>query len=232
MEPLPEVRAAATQLAALSDVTLDVVEQLENVSSLALMLLPSCVGVSITVLVEGDPFTVTATSPGIGAVDASQYLADGPCVAAASSGEPVQVEDVLDEQCWQEYAQTAAAHGIRSSLSVPLRREDGELVGALNLYASEPDAFSGRHALVADLFGAHVGDVVSNADLSFMTRDFARELPQRLQDHDKVSQAVGVLMASRGMSAAEARERLEYCAGRAGIPVAAVADMVMVLDTA
>lgn len=232
MEPLPEVRAAASQLAALSETTYDLMDQLAHVSSLAEALLPSCVGVSITVLVDGDPLTVSATSPEMSVLDAAQYLMDGPCVTAASSGEQVHVDDVLDEQRWQDYALTAAAHGVRSSLSVALRSHDGQRVGALNLYASEPDAFSGKHALVAELFGGHVEDVISNADLSFLTREFARELPQRLLEHDKVNQAVGVLMVNRGMSATQARERLAYAASRAGIPVTKVADMVMILGTA
>lgn len=77
MQPIPEVREAATRLAAVADETLDLVQRLEAVSLLAVTLLPSCVGVSITVLVDGDPFTVTATSPDIASLDATQYLDGG-----------------------------------------------------------------------------------------------------------------------------------------------------------
>lgn len=230
MDVVPEVRAAALQLAALSEQTLDLVPALEQVAALAVAVLPSTVGVSITVLVDGDPFTVTATGPEVAVVDAAQYLTDGPCLSALRSGEQTGVDDVLDEQRWQEYAQTAAASGIRSSLSVPLRGTDGRHLGALNLYASEPDAFAGKEARVAEVFGAHVEEVVRNADLSFMTLQAARELPQRLADHERVSMAVGVLM-SRGMGATEARERLEYAAGHARISLRRAADMVLILHT-
>lgn len=97
MEPLPEVQDVARQLAALSLETVDLLEALGRVTDIALRLLPSCVGVSISVLVDGDPFTVTATSEAMATVDASQYLLDGPCVGGARSGEPVLVGDVLDE---------------------------------------------------------------------------------------------------------------------------------------
>jgi GAF domain-containing protein len=230
VEIVPEVRAAALQLAALSEQTLDLVPALEDVAALAVALLPSVVGVSITVFVDGDPFTVAATGPEAKVVDAAQYLSDGPCLAAARNGEQTGVDDVLDEERWQEYAQTAAAHGIRSSLSVPLRGTDGRHLGALNLYASERDAFAGNEARVAEVFGAHVEEVVRNADLSFMTLQAARELPHRLADHERVSQAVGVLVA-RGMDAAEARERLEYAASHARISLRHAADMVLILDT-
>jgi GAF domain-containing protein len=230
VEVVPEVRAAALQLAALSEQTLDLVPALEQVAALAVAVLPSMAGVSITVLVDGDPFTVTATRPEIAAVDASQYLTDGPCLNALRTGEQTTVDDVLDEQRWQEYAQTASAYGIRSSLSVPLRGTDGGHLGALNLYASEPDAFAGSEERVAAVFGAHVEEVVRNADLSFMTLQAARELPQRLADHERVSQAIGVLM-SGGMDPAEARERLEYAAGHARITLRHAADVVLILHT-
>ena len=231
MEAIPEVRAAASRLAALADETLDLVQGLETVARLAATLLPSVVGVSITVVVGGDPFTVTATSDDASALDATQYLAGGPCTDAATSPERMVVDDVLDEQRWLLYAQAAAASGVRSSLSLPLRGSGGTPFGALNLYASEAEAFRGKEAQVAELFGARVNELVMNADLSFMTREYARELPQRLDEHEKVNQAIGVLMGLHGWAEAEARERLDYAAGHAHTSRANVARMIMVLDT-
>ena len=231
MELVPEVRQVATQLAAMSEQTLDLVPALERAAALAVAVLPSCVGVSLTVVVDGDPFTVTATAPEIRELDGAQYLAGGPCVESAGSGEPARVDDVLDEQRWHDYAQVGAARGIRSSLSLPLRSDDGRPVGALNLYAGEVGAFDGAEGRIAELFGGHAQDVVRNADLSFLTRDLARQLPERLAEHAKVDQAVGVL-TSQGLSAPEARERLAYAASRAGIPLGDAADIVMILGTA
>ena len=229
MQALPEVRAVEVQLAAMADEALDLVERLEQVSSLAVQLLPSCVGVSITVVVDGDPFTVTATSEDINLLDATQYLDGGPCVDTAAGEAEMRVADVLDERQWQVFSQAAAATGVRSSLSIPLRRPTGEAFGALNLYASEPDAFSGRRSQLADLFGVHVNELVSNADLSFVTREHARELPQRLADHERVNQAVGLLVERRGWTAQEARERMEFAAGNARTPLTSIAEAVMVL---
>ena len=232
MEAIPEVRAASARLAALADETLDLVPSLEAVASLAAMLLPSVVGVSITVVVDGDPFTVTATSDDVSVLDATQYLDGGPCVEAATVTDPVVVDDVLDEQRWLLYAQAAAAGGVRSSVSLPLRGSGGDaLFGALNLYASEPEAFRGKEAQIAELFGARVNELVMNADLSFMTRELARELPQRLDEHEQVNQAIGVLMGLHGWNEAEARERLAFAAGHARTSAANIARVVMVLDT-
>ena len=229
MEPIPEVRAAATQLAAVADETMDLLEHLRQVSALAVQLIPSCVGVSISVVVDGDPFTVTATAPDIVTLDAIQYVDGGPCVDAATAGEPLLVDDVLDEQRWQLFGQAAAAHGVRASLSIPLHRQGGEPFGALNLYAGEIDAFDGVAGRLADLFGVHVDALVRNADLSFLTRDEARQLPQRLKDHERVNQAVGLLIENRGWSVQEARERMELAAVNAHSSMPEIAEAVLVL---
>lgn len=231
MEAIPEVRTAALQLAALSDQTLDLVVKLEQMSALVVQLLPSCVGLSLTVIVDNEPFTVTATDPSLRDLDAVQYAVDGPCLEASRTGIEVPVEDVLDEARWQEFALAASARGVRSSLSVPLLDPDGSAHGAVNLYASEPAAFEGNHAAVARLFGTQVAGVVTNADLSFTTRERARRLPQQLADHAKVEQAVGVLMARRGIAAGEARERIQAAARRADVPVTAAAEVVIEIGT-
>ncbi|MCW2715831.1 MAG: antitermination regulator [Frankiales bacterium] len=231
MEPIPEVREAEVRLAAVADETLDLVQHLEAVSALALTLLPSCVGVSLTVLVDGDPFTVTATPADLASLDAIQYLDGGPCLDAATAEEPIVVDDVLDEPRWQMYSQAAAALGVRSSMSLPIPATDDTPAAALNLYASDPHAFHGVQAQLAALFGVHVSQLVENADLSFMTREFARELPQRLADREKLDQAVDVLLSLRGGEADQARERIRYAASRAGISPSEVAMIILVVGT-
>jgi GAF domain-containing protein len=181
--------------------------------------------------VDGDPFTVTATPSDVARLDAVQYLDDGPCVDAAASHAPVVVDDVLDEPRWQLYSQAAAATGVRASMSLPLPAAGDTPAAALNLYAADPHAFHGVQAQLAALFGVHVDQLVTNADLSFMTREFARELPQRLEDHEQLDQAVGVLMSLRGGGADEVRERIRYAADAAHVPVTDVARIIMVLGT-
>ena len=231
MEAIPEVREAATRLAAAGDETLDLVQRLESASAIALTLLPSCVGVSLTVLVDGDPFTVTATPGDVASLDAVQYIDDGPCVQAAGTHQLLVVDDVLDETRWQLFSQAAAATGVRSSLSMPLPASGDTPAAALNLYASDTHAFHGVQAQVAEAFGVHVSELTANADLSFMTREFARELPQRLDDHGYLDQAVGVLVSLRGEDAEQTRERIRYAADRAGISPVDVAKIVLVLGT-
>ncbi len=223
MEPIPEARTAARHLAGGDDLA----DGLRAMSQLALALVPSCVGASLTIVVDGEALTMTATAPVATVLDAVQYLDGGPCLDAAMDRQEVNVLDVLDEGRWQFYEHAATSIGVRASLSIPVGATDGQPPGALNLYASEPDAFVGKEQILAGAFGSSVDSLVTNADLSFRTRDASRELPRRLEDKARVEQAIGVLISTRGWSAEQARERLVSASVRADAPLSAVAGIVL-----
>ena len=227
VEPLPEVRSGADRLAAMTGI--DVLDSLDALAELATAVVPSCVAVSLTVVVDGDAFTLTCTSGAAAVLDAAQYLDGGPCVDTARTGVQQSVPDVLDERRWAIYGRAAAVMGIRSSLSLPTGTADGQLRGAVNLYATEPDAFRDCAALLAAALQVPAEYLVTNADLSFMTRDFARELPARLEAKERVDQAVGMLMAVHGWNHEESRSRLRAAAVRAGAPVDQVAQAILTI---
>ena len=231
MQPLPEVRAAVDALASLTG-DFDVLRGLEIMSEAAVALVPSVIGVSLTIVVDDEPFTVTATDEATGAVDAVQYLDGGPCLDAASDQDPFVVGDLLDEERWQLYRHAATSIGVRASLSLPLGGAGGQIPGAINLYAAEPHAFTGKESLLSDAFQTPAEYFVRNADLSFMSRAAAQRLPEQMQDRAKVDQATGMLAAMLGWSPDEARTRLRAAADQAGTPVATVADMVLSLTAA
>ena len=56
---------------------------------------------------------------------------------------------------WPDFSATALAHGVRSTLSLPMIVGD-QSVGALNLYAVEEDAFSESDVRASQRFaGSH-----------------------------------------------------------------------------
>jgi hypothetical protein len=222
------VRLAADRLDAITGT--DALEDLAALAELAVAVVPSCVGVSLTVVVDGDPFTLTSTPVGCRALDAIQYVAGGPCVDTASTHEETSVEDVLDEGRWQTYGRAAAGLGIRSSLSLPIGGEAAERTpGAVNLYASDPDAFRHTAVLLAAALQVPADHLVTNADLSFMTKDLAHEVLARLDARESLDCAVEVLTGLHGWTAEEARRRLRSAAARAGTPVDEVSDLVVTL---
>lgn len=225
MKPIPEVAAAVEQAGTHGEL----LGELTSMAELAQSMVPSCVGVSLTVIVDDEPYTLTATSEPSAVLDAMQYLDErGPCLHATDTAEVIQVPDILDEDRWQLFAHAAVSRGIRSSLSMPIRDDRTQGVrGAINMYASEPHAFVDQHEVLAAAFQVRSEDMMTNADLSFMTLDYARELPERLEESAKVSQAVGVLIALRGWDPQVARQRLRAAAAKARIGVEQVATVIL-----
>jgi len=86
----------------------------------------------------------------------------GPCVDAGRAGQMFLVDDMRTEQRWPDYAQHAAAHGVLSSLSMPLPFQDAT-IGALNTYAGRPKAFGEEDVVLAQEVGGWVALAVGSA---------------------------------------------------------------------
>lgn len=149
MDPLPEVRAGLDRLSSALEEGTSLAGYLDGVAKVAEAIIPSCVGVSITIIPDGDPFTITATTPDATALDAVQNLDGGPCLEALETEELLGVDDLLDEGGSSCFGAAAASAEVRSSLSFPIRDIDGLISGGMNLYASDPHAFQGRERLRA-----------------------------------------------------------------------------------
>jgi GAF domain-containing protein len=226
VEPLPETRAALSQLSAWVDA--DLTADLNSLAEQARAVVPHLVGVSVAVLREGLTFTFVATDHNIAVLDAVQYLDGGPCVQAAAENREVSLDDadVLDEDAWLMFARARAVAGIRATLSMPIT-EHGLVVGSVNLYANREHAFDGSHEAIADIFGAWAGGAVANADLDFATRQQAVKAPATLTTNARLANAVGVIIAIQGVSAEEGRERLEAAAALAGVPALTIAEAIL-----
>jgi GAF domain-containing protein len=217
LEPLPETREALLSLGRWSE--RDLTSELTRQGELAEEIVPNLVGLSLALVRDGLTFTIAATSEHLALLDAIQYAFGGPCVDAALHDSTVLSGDsdagLLDEQRWVQFARAGAAHGVMSTLSLPVHAK-GRVVAGLNLYAATPNAFDGREEQLADLLGAWAPGAVHNADLSFSTRAAARRAPGVLRDTSVVDQATGVVISSRGVSQARARRIIADAARRAG----------------
>lgn len=224
MEPVPETAQVLRSLNETSE--RDLAAMIGDLAERVVAAVPTCVGLSISLIDSGLTFTLVATSEQVAALDAVQYLDAGPCVASAVTGDEIQLGDVLDERRWQHFARAAAAQDVRSTLSLPLTTAGG-IAGALNLYAADPEAFEGHEVRLREVAGSGSGLGVTNADLPFRTRDVARRATHTLEDLDVVEQAVGFVMAEQQVPADEARRRLTDAADRAGVDVASAARALM-----
>jgi signal transduction histidine kinase len=93
---------------------------------------------------------VAAAGPAIGYLDnlkispsAKRAEGLGATGRALRSGVPQVVRDTKTESDYTPWRENALSFGLRSSVSVPFRKNN-DIVGALLVYASEPDAFGPR----------------------------------------------------------------------------------------
>jgi GAF domain-containing protein len=222
MESTPQTAEALREMARQGEVSLGV--ELYAMAQRVRELVPELIGISLAAVEQGVTLTLVASAEELAALDAVQYLDGGPCVEAVDRAEPlvVKVADLLDEGTWQLFARTVAAHGVASTLSLPIV-SDERVVGGVNLYAAGPDAFSGLHEEIAAAVGSDAALAVTNADLSFRSRATAEDAPERLRAGGDINIALGIISSEQGVNIPVARQKLLHAAMRAGITEAQAA---------
>jgi hypothetical protein len=176
---------------------------LPTAMQLGLGLVPSAAACSVTELTDsGYRTTVSANALAL-ALDRAQYDAgEGPCLTAASLETVQRVNDMVEEPLFRAFRAAAVRRGVHSSLSLPLtglRRP-----GALNLYASAPDAFAAdRSRSVADLLARCVTRILSG-DRPVSPAAAAGAVDAAVARRSQVEQALAELMASGRLSRTEA----------------------------
>jgi GAF domain-containing protein len=191
---------------ALGDTTLEAV--LARTCEIGKAAVPGAHEVSVTLVEKGAPRTAAHTGDIALAADRTQYaVGAGPCLEAASTGQPVVVNDLRAESRWPDYVPAARHVGVQGSLSVPLRVDD-DLVGALNIYSVEPDAFDPDAIDAAVDLARYAGIVLTNADLYRRATTKVEQMQAAMQSRAVIEQAKGILMWQRRCTADEAFEVL------------------------
>lgn len=232
MWPIPESVEAVTEFGPLSWGDAELLAGLVVASGEVRKVVPSCVGMSLSVRSEGITLTLVATNQGAALLDGVQYISGGPCVAAQERSEVVLASDPHDiEQHWHLFARATAAHGIASTLSLPILRGT-DVIGGFNLYAATSTAFDDHHERLAEILGAWAGGAIRNADLSFYSRDLARRAPAILREGGELAIASSLLAVARRISVEAAEERLCQASLRASLPVHVLArTLIGLLDS-
>ena len=138
----------------------------------------------------------TAAFAGQMAIDADelQYQRGyGPCMDAARAGQVFLIRDMRMEHRWPDYARHAAAHGVRSSLSVPLPFQD-ITIGALNNYSSHPDAFGDEDVSLGQEVAGWVAVAVETRTMRPVPQRTWRSMRAAMVARAVIEQAKGILM--------------------------------------
>jgi GAF domain-containing protein len=120
-------------------------------------------------------------------VDALQeVLGQGPCLDAVWNELVVRVDDVAADQRWPTFAAQAPDVGVGAMLCFQLFVA-GDNLGALNLYAGIPGAFTDESEEVGLLFAGHAAVALAGAE-------HEHELRSAMTNRDIIGQAKGILM--------------------------------------
>lgn len=206
-------------------------ETLRKVSELACAALPGAAMVGMTMLVEGQARTAVFTDDEAPEIDATQYATgSGPCLDAFRHLQVYRIDDMDGDRQWAAFSQAAAAHGIRSSMSVPLlARHEG--VGALNFYSRLPAAFSDDDVEVGLQFATHAAIVLTNAQAFWDAQQLGQDLTAAMASRATIEQAKGILMGAQRCTSEEAFQNLVRASQRDNRKLREVAQQIVARAT-
>jgi GAF domain-containing protein len=172
-------------------------ETLTRVAELTTTAVPQAEFVGVSMMVDGRIGTYIFTHPFAPEIDRAQYdTGDGPCLDSFRTGEVVFIDSTVAETRWPEFCAVAAAHGVLSTVSLPLRTTHDRTIGAMNLYAREEHAFGPEDARVAQMFAMQASFVLVNAQAYWDARALSENLEAAMQSRAVIDQAKGVIMSA------------------------------------
>ncbi|PVY96334.1 GAF and ANTAR domain-containing protein [Actinomycetospora cinnamomea] len=147
-------------------------------------------------------------------------LREGPCLDSIWEEQRTLVEDMSQaHHRWPRYVAAARERGIGALMSFQLFAERGS-AGALNLYASEPNAFDESTADAGRLFAAEAALVLHGAQR-------VQGLHIALDNRDVIGQAKGILMERFGIDRRQAFSMLVESSQNTNMKLAKVAEWLV-----
>jgi GAF domain-containing protein len=176
----------------------------KQIADLAKLVIPGASEVSVTLVPAKGAYTPAFTGELALALDESQYiLGHGPCLDAAVSTSTQHVVDMARESRWPDWTVRAREAGANSSLSIGLPVQEA-VAGALNIYATKPDAFDEDALATAQTFASYAAVAMANAYLYNAQTTLAQHMEIAMRHRAVIEQAKGIIMGDRRCSADEA----------------------------
>jgi GAF domain-containing protein len=202
----------------------DLNDVLSEITSITRRALPGPEAASIT-LIRGEK-AFTAAYDGQMALDADEMQYErgyGPCMDAGLAGQVLRIDDMAVEERWPDYTRHAAAHGIGSSLSVPLPFQSAT-IGALNTYASRSHAFTEEDQVLAEEVASWVALAIGNAETAARTSNELAHLRIAMTSRAVIEQAKGILIERYKITEDRAFAVLTRASQQSNIKLREVAD--------
>ncbi|GAA4400507.1 GAF and ANTAR domain-containing protein [Tsukamurella soli] len=209
-----DLQDAIGDLSGLVAGSLGLAELLAQVAALAVHAIPGADGAGVTLLhldrTEQLVEALGASASFVRDVDQIQYVTvrEGPCITAALQSRTVRSGSLGGDRMWPRFGPRAGRLGVHSVLSLPLRLPDDEVVGAINVYAHQKDAFDDRAAELGETFARPAAVVVHNAQSLAHARTLVDQLQTALSTRPVINQAIGILRGRSGRSTEETVDQL------------------------
>jgi GAF domain-containing protein len=179
-------------------------DMLQRVADMACRNIGGADVAGVTMLRDGKPTTTVSTDQTSPEIDAAQYETGvGPCLDAFRHQQVFGVPSTTEDETWPAFSQACVDHGIMSTLSLPLGVR-GKGIGALNLFARQPAAFSQEQEEVGMMFAAQASVALANAQLYDSAYRMTQQLQEAMTSRAVIDQAKGIHMGQHGVSADEA----------------------------
>jgi GAF domain-containing protein len=163
-------------------------------------------------ILDGDRFTTAAATDDVmRLIDQLQnQTGEGPCLEA-STDLVVQVDnDITRQSRWPELARHVVERTpVRAMLAVPLV-DDGRRTGALNVFADRADAFDAESVSQAAILASFASIALAGARHS----ERATQLEVGVATNREIGAAIGILMATHGITSEEAFDMLSKASQR------------------
>jgi GAF domain-containing protein len=206
---LAELRSGLEDLAGLVAGRMGLPEVLAEVATFAVRAIPGADGAGVAVLRVDEPddivVALAASDPFVVVVDEIQYriVKEGPAISAALERRTVRSGSLGGERMWPRFGPRAGRLGVHSVLSLPMLLPD-KVVGAINVYAHGKDVFDDHAAELGELFAKPAAVAVHNAHILADALALAVQLQAALSSRPTIDQAIGIIRARTGCSAANA----------------------------
>jgi GAF domain-containing protein len=158
---------------------------------------------------DGQLRAMTSTDEAMRVVELFELQSDeGPCLDCFHTGQPVVNQDLrIVNGRWPRFAPVAVSAGFISADAIPMRLRR-QIIGALNLFRSEPGAMSDEDVMVAQALADVATIAILQHRVMVETRELNEHLSGALSSRIIIEQAKGMIAQRVGLPVDQAFGRL------------------------
>lgn len=194
---------------------------LQHTTNAAVEMIPGAESADILTITGRRKFeSHAATSQMPGTMDTLQArLGEGPCIDAAEDSALTRSNDLSTESRWPSFAPEAVAAGVLSVLSFKLCTGDDQ-IGALNLFAGQPNVFDSEAVYLGEVLAAH-------AAIALTATRRQLQLQSAIASRDLIGQAKGMIMERFAVDAGRAFDMMVALSQESNTRVAEIARQIV-----